>query len=153
MCSDVCKRLHIYAKPFLQVWLVHAWIVKTLYYADALPLTGGFLEFLVGGMAYPDEPVKSSVVYILVQICSRAPHGVSLPLPLVQSVCRHISTNLASGRSHDLTVNLLGTYGRVSMNWSSLQCLLQLMYLRDCYCARSVMAGCHAMEGFGNPQY
>ncbi len=65
----------------------------------------------MGGMAYPDEPVKSSVVYILVQICSRAPHGVSLPLPLVQSVCRHISTNLASGRSHDLTVNLLGTFG------------------------------------------
>ncbi len=70
--------------------------------------SGGFLEFLVGGMAYPDEPVKSAVVYVLVQVCSRAPQGVSLSVPIVQSVCRHISTNLATARSHDFTINLLG---------------------------------------------
>ena len=67
----------------------------------------GFLEFLVGGMSYPSETVKSAVVYVLVQVCSKAAHN-SLPIPLVQNMCRHISTNLATAKSQELTINLLG---------------------------------------------
>ena len=71
--------------------------------------TGGFLEFLLGGMTYPDEAVKAAVVYILVQLCSKTPQN-SLPLPIVQSMCRHISTCLATAKSHELTMNLLGLF-------------------------------------------
>lgn len=76
---------------------------------------GGFLEFLLGGIMYPDETVKSAVIYILVQICSKAPLN-SLPAPTVQNMCRHISTNLATAKSHELTVNLLGEY-RLYVYW------------------------------------
>lgn len=58
-------------------------------------------------MSYPDESVKSSVVYILVQLCSKTQPN-TLAIPLVQSMCRHISTNLAAAKSQELTVNLLG---------------------------------------------
>lgn len=71
---------------------------------------GNFLEFILGGLTYPDDSVKSSVVYVLVQVCSKS-HPVSLSLPLVQSMCQHISTNLATAKSQELTINLLGGYG------------------------------------------
>ena len=58
-------------------------------------------------MSYPSETVKSAVVYVLVQVCSKAAHN-SLPIPLVQNMCRHISTNLATAKSQELTINLLG---------------------------------------------
>ena len=58
-------------------------------------------------MSYPSETVKSAVVYVLVQVCGKAAHN-SLPIPLVQNMCRHISTNLATAKSQELTINLLG---------------------------------------------
>lgn len=75
------------------------------------PLThtslGSLLDFLLNGLSYPDEKIKSSVVYLLVQVAGKTP-PTSLPLSLVQRLARHISTNLATAKSHDLTINLLG---------------------------------------------
>lgn len=68
---------------------------------------GGFLEYLVSGLAYPEENVKSAVVYILAQLSMKTPQN-SLPTSLVHSVCQFISSNLASAKSHTLTLNLLG---------------------------------------------
>ena len=68
---------------------------------------GSLLEFSVSSLSYPDEKVKSSVVYLLVQVCSKTTPN-SLPLSLIQSMCRHISTNLATAKSHELTINMLG---------------------------------------------
>lgn len=70
-------------------------------------MLGHFLEFILGGLSYPDDSVKSSVVYVLVQVCSKSPPK-SLGLPLVQNMCQYISTNLATAKSQELTVNLLG---------------------------------------------
>lgn len=70
-------------------------------------IEGGFLEYLLSGLAYPEEMVKSAVAYVLVQLSMKTPQN-SLPIHLVQSTCKLISTNLASARSHDLTLNLLG---------------------------------------------
>ena len=61
----------------------------------------------MGGISYPSEAVKSAIVYVLVQVCSKAPRS-SLPTPLVQNMCRHISTNLATAKSQEVTINLLG---------------------------------------------
>ena len=58
-------------------------------------------------MSYPDESVKSSVMYIMVQVCSKT-HLNSLPVAIVQSMCSQLATTLASAKSHELTVNLLG---------------------------------------------
>ena len=69
---------------------------------------GGFLEYLLSGLAYPEENVKSAVVYILAQLSMKTPQN-SLPTSLVHSVCQFISSNLASAKSHNLTLNLLGT--------------------------------------------
>ena len=52
--------------------------------------------------------MKSAVAYILVQLCMKTPQN-SLPASLMQTVCRFVSSNLASAKSHDLTLNLLGT--------------------------------------------
>lgn len=76
----------------------------TVYYS----LEGGFLEYLLRGLAYPDEDVRSAVVYILAQLSMKTPQN-SLPGSLVQGVCGFISSNLASAKSHTLTLNLLGT--------------------------------------------
>lgn len=65
------------------------------------------MEFILGGLSYPDDSVKSSVVYVLVQVCSKSPPN-SLGLPLVQNMCQYISKNLATAKSQELTVNLLG---------------------------------------------
>ena len=70
-------------------------------------IAGAFLEFLIGGMTYPDEGVKSAVVDVLLQVCSNTPPN-SIPIPFVQNICRHISTNLATSKSQQLTSNLLG---------------------------------------------
>ena len=70
-------------------------------------ITGSFIEFLIGGLTYPDESVKSAVVHILTQVCSNTPPNY-LPLPLMQNISRHVSTNLANSKSMELTVNLLG---------------------------------------------
>ena len=69
---------------------------------------GGFLEYLLSGLAYPEESVKSAVAYILVQLSMKTPQN-SLSTSLIQTVCRFVSSNLASAKSHDLTLNLLGT--------------------------------------------
>ena len=69
--------------------------------------TGNFLEFILGGLTYPHDSVKSSVVYVLVQVCSRSQPN-SLALPLVRNMCRHVSSNLATAKSQELTINLLG---------------------------------------------
>lgn len=69
--------------------------------------TGGFLEQLLRGLAYPDEKVKSAIVYILAQLSTKTAAN-SLPASLVQSICGHVSSNLASAKSHTLTLNLLG---------------------------------------------
>ena len=66
------------------------------------------MEYLVGaGMSYPDEAVRASVVYILVQLCVRKEDAV-LALPLVHTMCRSLSVSLATSRSHELTINLMG---------------------------------------------
>ena len=65
------------------------------------------MEFTLGGLTYPDDSVKSSVVYVLVQVCSKSMPN-SLPLPLVQNMCHYVSTNLATAKSQELTINLLG---------------------------------------------
>ena len=69
--------------------------------------TGSFIEFLIGGLTYPDESVKSAVVYILTQVCSNTPPNC-LSLALMQNISRHVSTNLANSKSKELTANLLG---------------------------------------------
>ena len=67
-----------------------------------------FVEYLVGaGMSYPDEAVRASVVYILVQLCVRKDDAV-LALPLVHTMCRSLSVSLATSQSHELTINLMG---------------------------------------------
>ena len=65
------------------------------------------MEFLLRGLAYPDECVKSSVVYILAQLSMKTPPN-SLPINLVHCVCRFISPTLATAKSQNLTLNLLG---------------------------------------------
>ena len=65
------------------------------------------MEFILGGLTYPDDSVKSCVVYILVQACSKSSPN-SLALPLIQNMCHYISTNLATAKSQELTINLLG---------------------------------------------
>ena len=76
-------------------------------------------------MSYPSETVKTAVVYVLVQVCSKAAHN-SLPIPLVQNMCRHISTNLATAKSQELTINLLGMHDTVSIS--------TLLLLFACHC-------------------
>ena len=107
-------------------------------------ITGGFLEFLIGGMTYPDENVKSTVVYILVQVCSKTSPN-SLPLPLVQNLCKHISTNLATSKSHKLTYHQstwLATYvcSLVFMRMCRF-CLLVFMHVCR-FCSASVEEWC-----------
>ena len=68
----------------------------------------------MSGLAYPEENVKSAVVYILAQLSMKTPQN-SLPTSLVQTVCRFISSNLASAKSHDLTLNLLGIIHNIYM--------------------------------------
>lgn len=70
-------------------------------------IEGHFIEFILGGLTYPDDSVKSSVVYVLVQVCSKSKPN-SLALPLVQNMCHYLSTNLATAKSQELTINLLG---------------------------------------------
>ena len=72
-------------------------------------IEGQFVEFILGGLSYPDDSVKSAVVYILVQICSISQRN-TLAMPLVQKMCNYISTNLATAKSQELTINLLGEY-------------------------------------------
>ena len=67
------------------------------------------MEYLVGGLAYPDEAVRSAVAYTLAQLILKTAQN-SLPTHLVQSICKFVSSNLASAKSHDLTLNLLGIY-------------------------------------------
>ena len=67
------------------------------------------MEYLVAGMSYPDEAVRASVVYILVQLCVRKEDAV-LALPLVHTMCRSLSVSLATSRSHELTINLMGEW-------------------------------------------
>ena len=68
-----------------------------------------FVEYLVAGMSYPDEAVRASVVYILVQLCVRKEDAV-LALPLVHTMCHSLSVSLATSRSHELTINLMGEW-------------------------------------------
>jgi len=70
-------------------------------------LQGHFLDFILGGLSYPDDSVKSAVVYILVQICSKSQEN-SLSTPFVQKMCNSISNNLATAKSQELSINLLG---------------------------------------------
>lgn len=65
------------------------------------------MEFILGGLTYPDDSVKSSVVYVLVQVCSKSQPN-TMGLPLVQNMCKYISKILATAKSQELTVNLLG---------------------------------------------
>lgn len=99
--SIVTVRHYVHNIVVLTLTVDHTLIILVVCY------TGGFVEFLIGGMSYPDESVKSKVLFILTQVCSKAPPN-SIPIPLVQNMCKHISTSLATAKSHDLTVNLLG---------------------------------------------
>ncbi|CAI8053235.1 Meiosis inhibitor protein 1, partial [Geodia barretti] len=83
---------------------------------------GGFLEYLLRGLAYPDEDVKSAVVYMLAQLSMKTPQD-SLPASLVQAVCGLISSNLASAKSHTLTLNLLGLVKGMLKSSVYAQCL------------------------------
>ena len=95
-------------------------------------LEGGFLEFILQVLAYPDEAVKSAVVYTLAQLSMKSPPN-SLPPSLVQAVCGHVSSSLASAKSHNLTLNLLGT-----------SCIIIVLQLLKCatpslyYCTYSI---------------
>ena len=71
--------------------------------------SGGFLEYLCSGLTYPEETVKSAVVYILVQLSMKTPQN-TLPTSVVQTVCQFVAFNLASAKSHNLTLNLLGIH-------------------------------------------
>ena len=70
-------------------------------------ITGSFIEFLIGGLTYPDESVKSAVIRILTQVCSNTSPNL-LPLPLMQNISRHVFSNLANSKSKELTSSLLG---------------------------------------------
>ena len=69
--------------------------------------TGKFLLYLIEGLTYPDESIKSSVVYILVQLCTKRT-DCPLPLNIVHELCRNVPPCLTMARSADLTVNLMG---------------------------------------------
>eukprot|EP00731_Ephydatia_muelleri_P029221 Em0020g865a len=84
----------------------------------------GFLEYLLSGMTYTDEAVKSSLAYILVQLFSR-PDQNSLSPGFVQATCRHISVGLASAKSADLTSNLMALVRNLVKCDRHAQCLLQ----------------------------
>lgn len=101
LCSDV---IHSFGN------IPHSSIAATCIYGMYYT-KGGFLEYLLSGLAYPEESVKSAVVYILVQLSMKTPQN-SLPTSLVHSVCQFISSNLATAKSHNLTLNLLGTVPR-----------------------------------------
>ena len=77
--------------------------------------TVSFVEYLVAGMSYPDEAVRASVVYILVQLCVRKEDAV-LALPLVHTMCRSLSVSLATSRSHELTINLMGEWMSITVS-------------------------------------
>ncbi len=85
---------------------------------------GNFLEFMIGGLTYPDDSIKSSVVYVLVQLCKKG-QANSLSLPLVQNMCQNVSTNLATAKSQELTINLLGE----TIIWN---CMAEPLYLFLC---------------------
>lgn len=89
-------------------WYVNVYLPPDQHLPSNLYTEGGFLEYLLNGLAYPEESVKSAVVYILAQLSMKTPQN-SLPTSLVHSVCQFISSNLASAKSHNLTLNLLGT--------------------------------------------
>ena len=77
-------------------------------YVYFLPFcTGKFLLYLIEGLTYPDESIKSSVVYILVQLCTKRT-DCPLPLNIVHELCRNVPPCLTMARSAELTVNLMG---------------------------------------------
>ena len=92
-------------------------------------LQGHFLEFLLGGLSYPDDSVKSAVVYILVQICSKNQENL-FSTPLVQKMCSSISSNLATAKSQELTINLLGkNVGPFNYKLSNFKIIMLLLLL------------------------
>ena len=80
---------------------------KSLWHSYCVCFTVSFVEYLVGGIGYPDEAVRASLVYILVQLCVRKEDAV-LPVSIVHAMCRSLSVSLATSRSHELTINLMG---------------------------------------------
>ena len=93
-----------------------------------------FVEYLVAGMSYPDEAVRASVVYILVQLCVRKEDAV-LALPLVHTMCRSLSVSLATSQSHELTINLMGEWIiALSKNSRRLLCDIHYVEFVLCFC-------------------
>ncbi|XP_064406867.1 meiosis inhibitor protein 1-like [Halichondria panicea] len=134
--QDISRRLlqktvqSILTSPNLPSSLPHLTLLGRLLHShsaltfDLLHSYGSLLDFLLNGLSYPDEKIKSSVVYLLVQVAGKTP-PTSLPLSLVQRLARHISTNLATAKSHDLTINLLGLVRHLLKSDSYTQCLIQ----------------------------
>ena len=58
-------------------------------------------------MCYQDDSVKSSVIYILVQLCAKTT-GPLLTISSVQKVCKQLSVCLATAKCHELTLNSMG---------------------------------------------
>lgn len=117
---DICRSSVTHCFPSLYRSYTFFWYVNVHLPPDHQHLPsnlyteGGFLEYLLSGLAYPEENVKSAVVYILAQLSMKTPQN-SLPTSLVHSVCQFISSSLASAKSHNLTLNLLGILHRVCM--------------------------------------
>ena len=64
------------------------------------------IEYLVDGFVCQDESVKSSLVYILVQVCSCKSQIIQMNV--IEKICAHLSVSLANAQSHNLTLNLMG---------------------------------------------
>ena len=69
---------------------------------------GAFIWYLLEGLTYPDEAVKSLVVYMFVQLISAT--DSSLPYNVISEICNHLPSILADSRTNDLTVNLMGIW-------------------------------------------
>lgn len=68
---------------------------------------GKFIDYLIEGLSCQEESVKSSLVYVLVQLCSKST-GQLLQTACVRRMCSLLSVSLATAKSHYLTLNLMG---------------------------------------------
>ena len=87
--------------------VVISFACKCLNVVCVLQFAGEFVEQMVEGMSHLDESVRSSVIYILVQLGGRS-GDTPFSLTTVKKICDSLSGSLAMAKSHNLTINLMG---------------------------------------------
>ena len=65
------------------------------------------MTYLLEGLFYPDDIVKSLVVYALVQMISASEY-MYVPYHVISSICSHLPRLMTDSNSDDLTINLMG---------------------------------------------